>query len=261
MSEKHTDSIDEKTDFSDAIKTLEKGLSVLSAREGASDYVASPYFAEQLTGLMMLVLERNESIDLTSITEPKEFVRLHLLDSLACVGLPEVNKAIRLIDVGCGAGFPGLPLAALYPEKHFLLIDSLRKRIEFVDYAVKELNLKNVEVRHLRAETAGRDTELREQFDLCLCRAVGKMSTILEYSMPFVRVGGSGIFYKTVPAEGEIQDSLIARQHLGCSDFVRIETYKDILPERRHALYIVEKSRVMDGKYPRREGVPSRVPL
>ena len=251
----------EEIDLTDAIRDLERGLSVLASREGAPEHTGSPLFAEQLTELMGLVLEGNETADLTSITDPDEFVRLHLLDSLACVGLPEVNKAKSIIDVGTGAGFPGLPLALLYPDKSFLLIDSLRKRTDFVKHAAQELKLKNVEVKHVRAETAGHDPKIREKFDLALCRAVGKLSIILEYNMPCVRVGGSGIFYKTIPAKGEIQDSFLARKQLGCADAVRVETYKDVLPGREHALYIIEKSMATPAKYPRREGVPSKVPL
>ena len=251
----------EEAELFNAVNSLEKGLESLAARKGVSLRAKEPQFVELLTDLMLLVLKRNEDINLTNITEPEEFVKLHLLDSLACAGLAETESAKKIIDIGSGPGFPGLPLAALYPEKDFLLTDSLFKRIEFAKYAAEKLGLKNVRVLHSRAEKSGHDPELREHFDLSLCRAVGKLPVVLEYCMPFVRVGGAGIFYKTIPAKGEIEDSLLARELLGCSEFVRTETYTDILPGRGHALYIVEKLRPTPGKYSRREGIPSKVPL
>ena len=240
---------------------LHKGLAALAGREGAPERLRDPLFADALMELMRLVLERNETISLTSITEMEEFVTLHLLDSLACVGLPELESAQRVIDVGSGAGFPGLPLAMLYPDKHFLLTDSLRKRVEFTESAASSMGLDNVEALHARAEAAGREPALRERFDLALCRAVGRLPVILEYCLPFVRVGGAGVFYKTVPAKGEIEESLLARELLGGGAEARVETYADILPGRRHALYIVGKEHPTPDTYPRRAGLPTKVPL
>ena len=240
---------------------LDSGLAVLAQREGAPAYMSAYAYADLLMELMRLVLDRNEYINLTTITEPEEFVKLQLLDSLACVGSPELESAKTIIDVGSGAGFPGLPLAALYPEKQFLLMDSLKKRIEFAGFAAAALGLRNVDTLHDRAEKAGHDPALREHFDLVLCRAVGRLPLILEYCLPFIRIGGAAIFYKTVPAKDEIAESLLARELLGGSDGVRVETYTDVLPGRGHALYIVGKERGTPEKYPRREGVPSKAPL
>jgi 16S rRNA (guanine527-N7)-methyltransferase len=245
----------------EAKKILEGGLEALSRRNESPERIRDPEYADKLMSLMSLVLERNEVVNLTTISEPEEFVRLHLLDSLACVGLPELDSAQRIIDVGSGAGFPGLPLAALYPEKKFLLTDSLGKRMEFAMFAAKELFLDNVEVLHVRAEKAGHLPVLRESFDLSLCRAVGKLPVVLEYCAPFVRIGGAAIFYKTIRAKGEIEESLLAREMLGCEAFVHIKEYKDVLPGRGHVLYIIEKSKHTPTKFPRREGIPSKVPL
>ena len=250
----------EMSDFDAARDRLEEGLSVL-ARRGHLSRAGDPAYADGLMELMRLVLERNEYINLTTILDMEEFVNLQLLDSLACAGQPELEKADVIIDVGSGAGFPGLPLAMLYPGKHFLLTDSLRKRTEFTAFAASSLGLDNVEVLHSRAETAGRDPALRERFDLALCRAVGKLPVILEYCLPFVRTGGAGIFYKTIQARGEIEESLLARELLGGSKSVRVETYAELLPGRRHALYIIEKEAATPNTYPRREGVPAKVPL
>ena len=240
---------------------LDKGLALLSERERAPKRIGEKSYADTLMELMRLVLLKNETISLTAITEPEEFVTLHLLDSLACVGLPELGSAKEIVDVGSGPGFPGLPLAALYPEKRFLLTDSLRKRLEFAAFAATSLGLDNVDTLHIRAEKAGRDPSLRERFDLSLCRAVGKLPVITEYCLPLVRVGGAVYFYKTRMADGELVESRLARELLGGSADVRIIDYVDLLPGRKHALYIVKKDRTTPDTYPRKEGIPSKVPL
>ena len=252
---------DIEKEFYEARGGLDRGLVLVSRRVSMPEKVIDRDYADLLMRLMRLVLEKNEEVNLTAITEPEEFVSLQILDSLAAVCLPEFSMAASIIDVGSGAGFPGIPLAALFPEKRFLLIDSLRKRMDFVGAAVQELGLANVELRHDRAEEAGRDAFLREGFDLALCRAVGKLPVVLEYCLPFVRVGGAAVFYKTIPAQGEIEESELARKLLGGSADVRVETYADILPGRRHALYVVRKEKHTPASYPRRPGTPAKVPL
>jgi len=251
----------ERKELDKARKRLDQGLANLSRRDGAPPLMWEMAYTDTLVALMELVLNRNEVINLTSITEPEEFVELHFLDSLACIGMSELNEAKRIIDVGSGLGFPGLPLAMLYPEKQFLLTDSLQKRMEFAAFAAASFGLGNVDVLHARAETAGHDPALREQFDLTLCRAVGPLPVILEYCLPFLRVGGAGLFYKTVQAEEEIEDSVIARRLLGGSAEVRVTEYADLLPGRKHAIYTVFKEKHTPEKYPRREGIPAKAPL
>jgi len=251
----------EAEEYRKARERLDKGLEVLSHRPGAPERIASGTFADTLMELMRLVLVKNEVINLTTIDEPEEFAELHLLDSLACAGLHETESANEIVDVGSGAGFPGLPLAALYPDKRFLLTDSLRKRVEFAAFAAASLGLDNVDTIHTRAEKAGRDPARREFFDLALCRAVGKLPVILEYCLPLVRVGGAAVFYKTAPAKAEIEDSELALRLLGGAKAVRTTEYKDLLPGRRHALYIVEKEKATPKTYPRREGTPAKDPL
>ena len=247
--------------FEKAKARLSKGLAVLAQRKGAPKKLGEKEYAETLMELMRLVLIRNETTSLTTITEPEEFVELHLLDSLACIGLPELINANEVIDIGSGAGFPGLPLAALDSDKKFLMIDSLRKRMEFVTFAAASLGLDNVDTLHSRAEAAGRDPALRGRFDLALCRAVGKMPLVLEYSLPLVRIGGAGVYYKTIAAKAEIEESRLARRLLGGAAEVRTMEYADLLPGRKHALYIVMKEEKTPESYPRREGIPSKVPL
>ena len=247
--------------FTKAREQLEKGLFALAGRKDVPARVSDPAFANTLIELMRIVLEQNEVLGLTTIKEPEEFVKLHLLDSLASAGMPELTSAQTIIDVGSGPGFPCLPIAALYPNKQFLMMDSMRKKIEFAKIAASDLGISNVDILHSRAERAGNYPALRESFDLAICRAVGKMSTILEYSLPFVKKGGAAIFYKTVAAKKEIEESLLARKQLGGSAYVRVETYKDILPDRSHALFIVEKRLNTPKAYPRRDGIPSKEPL
>ena len=251
----------EPGEFEKARKRLDEGLRILTQREGASKRIGEETYAEVLMELMRLVLIQNETISLTAITEPEEFVDLHLLDSLSCVGLPELDSAVKIVDIGCGPGFPGLPLAALYPDKQFLLVDSLLKRIEFSEFAVSGLGLHNVDCLHTRAEKIGHEPSIREHFDLALSRAVGKLPVILEYCMPLVSVGGAGCFYKTIDAKIEIEESRLALKLLGGSTNVKTLEYTDLLPGRRHALYIVKKERKTPERYPRREGIPSKVPL
>jgi len=248
-------------DFVKAKERLYTGLSVLGRRSGAPQRIKDPAYAETLMELMRLVLIKDETVSLTAITEPEEFAALHLLDSLACVALPELESAKEVVDIGSGAGFPGLPLAALYPEKRFLLTDSLRKRTEFAAFAAMSLRLDNVDVIHTRAESAGRDPSLREHFDLALCRAVGKMPVIMEYTLPLVGVGGAACFYKTKTAVRELAESRLARELLGGGADVRILEYAELLPGRKHVLYLVKKERPTPKTYPRREGIPSKVPL
>jgi len=251
----------EEEDYSRARKILDRGLAVLAKKENVPGKVRDPGYAETLMELMRLVLKENEVISLTAIEEPDEFAALHLLDSLACAELPEFAASGKVVDVGSGPGFPGLPLAALYPEKRFLLTDSLRKRIGFAAFAAERLGLDNVETLHTRAENAGRDPALRERFDIALCRAVGKLPIVMEYCLPLVRTGGTACFYKTVTAESEIESSRLARELLGGGEEVRVLEYSDLLPGRQHALFTVKKDKTTPKTYPRREGIPSKVPL
>jgi 16S rRNA (guanine527-N7)-methyltransferase len=229
--------------------------------------------AERVEALMLtfmrLVLERNETINLTHIIEEDEFIEKHLLDSVACYGWPEIEAAEHIVDVGTGAGFPGVPLAIVYPEKRFLLIDSLEKRIEFLSDAVAALGLENISSFHSRAEDAGRNKDFREHFDLCVSRAVGKLSVLSEYCLPLVKVGGGFYAYKTLNAVAEIEESCLARELLGgASDVeVRAAGLKDCMSgfarssTSGHNTMVMKKIRHTPQTYPRKAGTPGRVPL
>jgi 16S rRNA (guanine527-N7)-methyltransferase len=247
--------------MTEARARLDKGLAVLASRSGAPRRLTSEAFADALMQLMTLVLKRNQEINLTAITDPVEFAELHLIDSLAPAALPALALSTDLVDIGSGAGFPGLPLALLYPEKRFVLADALRKRTDFITYAAEELELTGVKAVHARAETLGRDADYREGFDVALCRAVAALPIVLEYTMPLVRVGGTGILYKTIRKECEIEDSKLALDLLGAAREVDVALDAELLPGRAHALYLVRKERPTPKTYPRREGRPSKTPL
>lgn len=218
------------------------------------------YVAEKFYEFMGLVLEKNKEINLTTITEDEEFVEKHLIDSVACYGWPEIEDATSIIDIGTGAGFPGIPLAILYPDKEFLLVDSLKKRIDFIDEVIRIMGLVNVRTLHRRAEDVGSDVKYRGKYDLCLTRAVAKLSVLLEYSIPVLKVGKFLYAYKGIKVKEEIESSEMARYLLGAEiiDVRKIEI-NDIRFD--HSVIVIEKTRGTSGKYPRKAGIPNKVPL
>jgi 16S rRNA (guanine527-N7)-methyltransferase len=223
-----------------------------------------PHAKEAASAMMMfrrLVLERNEVINLTSITEKDEFEDKHLLDSISCYGWREIEDAKTIVDVGTGAGFPGIPLAIVCPEKQFLLIDSLGKRIDFLKSAIDALKLENVSLLHSRAEDAGRDPRNRERFDLCVSRAIAKLSVLSEYCLPFVKPRGFVYAYKTLNAVPEIEESRLARQLLGSALDVDIRPTNAQDPYSKRAIMVLRKNRNTPKTYPRQAGIPSRTPL
>ena len=160
------------------------------------DIAFSPDKEDKLSGYMDEILELNQHINLTAITDRDEFIRKHYIDSLLCVSYDEFKNAKNIIDVGTGGGFPGVPLAVAFPEKNFVLIDSLNKRIKIINELCEKLGIMNVRAVHGRAEELARKKDMRDSFDLCVSRAVANMSTLTEYCLPFVKKGGCFIAYK-----------------------------------------------------------------
>lgn len=210
---------------------------------------------------MEMVLEKNEYINLTSITDRDEFEVKHLMDSVICYGWSEIEKANKIIDVGTGAGFPGIPLAILYPSKKFLLVDSLNKRLEFIKEVTAALDINNVEVLHGRAEDIGQNSDYREKYDLCISRALAKLSVLLEYCLPLIKPGGFLYAYKTKGTINEIDESELARKLLGAEDNVEIRKREIKGFNLDHNILVVKKFKPTPKTYPRKAGTPSKVPL
>ncbi len=209
---------------------------------------------------MELILEWNEKVNLTSIKDETEFVKKHFVDSISICRFPQINETQSVIDVGTGAGFPGIPLAILFPEKRFLLMDSLNKRIKIIQEISKEIGLSNVAFCHGRAEEMAQSREYRENFDLCVSRAVANLAVLSEYCIPFVKVGGRFAAYKTGAAETELKDSLHAIEVLGGqleeNRSVQIKGY-----DLDHRIIFIKKIKKTPAKYPRKSGTPAKEPL
>lgn len=207
-----------------------------------------------------LLVEWNKVMNLTGITEYEEVNEKHFIDSLALVKAIDVNKTQSIIDIGTGAGFPGIPLKIVFPHLKVVLLDSLNKRIKFLNAVIDELGLENVETLHGRAEDYARKEEYREQFDLCVSRAVANLSTLSEYCLPYVRKGGMFVPYKSGNIDDELKQSGKAISVLGgkLTDTVKFE-----LPgtEIGRSFVKIEKVKNTGKKFPRKAGLPSKEPI
>lgn len=215
---------------------------------------------EQFDRYYELLIEWNRVMNLTGITEYDEVNLKHFTDSLTIVRIKNVENVSTLIDVGTGAGFPGIPIKIAFPHIKVTLLDSLNKRIKFLNQVVEELDLKDVVTLHGRAEDYAKREEYREQFDLCASRAVANLSTLSEYCLPFVKKGGCFISYKSADSDEEIEQSKKALDILG-GKIEKVDKF--VLPgsDMGRALVMVEKVKNTPRKYPRKAGVPSKEPL
>ena len=216
--------------------------------------------SRKFEGYMESVLEKNKHINLTAITDRDEFIRKHYVDSLLCASSAEFRNANSVIDVGTGGGFPGIPLAIAFPEKEFVLIDSLNKRIRIINELCENYGIDNVTALHGRAEELGRNSNFRESFDICVSRAVANMSTLSEYCLPFVKIGGTFIAYIGPECSEELNNASNAIRMLG-GEVMRIENPQfDELPFE-HTLIYINKAESTRSKYPRKAGTPSKEPI
>lgn len=215
---------------------------------------------EQFELYYELLLEWNEKINLTAITEPKEVAIKHMIDSLSCLDDKVFPMGASVIDVGTGAGFPGIPLKIFRPDLKLTLLDSLNKRIKFLNETAGRLGLEDVACIHARAEEGARNKALRERFDVAVSRAVARLQVLAEYCMPFVRVGGHFVALKGMKYAEEARDGEKAVRLLGGAPCRAVPVHLPSLEDKRAVLYI-KKVKNTPKAYPRKAGTPDKNPL
>lgn len=236
-----------------SLETFKEGLKELEIELTEKQF-------QQFIAYYELLVEKNKVMNLTGITEWEDVVQKHFLDSLALIYAVEIEDGIKVLDLGTGAGFPGIPLKIAFPQMKIVLLDSLNKRINFIKEVIEKLGLKGIEAYHGRAEEFAQKSKYREAFDLVVSRAVANLATLSEYCIPFVKVGGSFVSYKS----GEIEEELDQADHailtLG-GTLASIEEFQLPASDIKRALIVIDKEESTNKKYPRGGGKPSKAPL
>ncbi|MBM7615584.1 16S rRNA (guanine(527)-N(7))-methyltransferase RsmG [Alkaliphilus hydrothermalis] len=215
---------------------------------------------EQLLTYKDVLLEWNQKMNLTAIQDEKDVIIKHFLDSITCLKVKEFKNEGKLIDVGTGAGFPGIPLKVFNPNIQLTLLDSLNKRLNFLKEVCNQLDLDGVQFSHGRAEDYGQDAKYREQFDFVVARAVASLNVLSEYCLPFVKMNGYFICQKGPLVEDELKDAQKAIKVLGgeVEDLLSIQLpFSDI----NHRIVIIKKVKQTPTKYPRKAGTPGKNPI
>ena len=232
------------------------------------DYIRIDYteeMSEILYDFYKLLIEKNHVVNLTAITEFKDVVIKHFADSLSVhsfISYDKVNEdeVKKVIDVGTGAGFPGIPLAIFYPELAFTLIDSVNKKLDFIQTSCDLLDISNVTVLHIRAEELAHKDPYREEYDICVSRAVSNLSSLSECCLPFLKMGGTFIAYKAANTDEEIEQAKNAiTLNGGALQGIEAYTLPDNNAQRRFVL--IRKESPAPEKYPRKPGIPFKRPL
>lgn len=213
---------------------------------------------EQFYQYMNILIEWNKVMNLTGITAPEEIITKHFIDSLTV--LNKINRNDRIIDVGTGAGFPGIPIKIAFPETEIVLLDSLNKRINFLNEIISVLKLDKIKTIHGRAEDYGKDKKYREMYDVSIARAVAPLNILLEYLIPFTKVGGKSLCMKGANSEEEICSSKRAIEILG-GKLVHTEEFFIPGTDMKRRIVEIEKTKKTETKYPRKAGIPSKEPL
>lgn len=233
---------------------------MLKDRLEALDIILDQEQIRQFDKYYEILVEWNKVMNLTGITEYQEVVEKHFLDSLSIVKVMDMDQAERVIDIGTGAGFPGIPLKIAFPKLDIVLLDSLNKRIRFLDHVIEELGLEVIRTIHGRAEDFARDGKYRERFDLCVSRAVANLSSLSEYCLPYVKVGGRFVSYKSGDIEEEVNDASKAIALLGGKK-ERIEKFQLPDTDIQRSFVVIRKTKNTQKRYPRKAGMPTKEPL
>lgn len=233
---------------------------IFESKMNALGIVLTDVQKQQFDKFYELLVEWNRVMNLTGITEYEEVNEKHFVDSVSLVKAIDIDKVQTVIDIGTGAGFPGIPLKIAFPHLKVVLLDSLNKRINFLNVVINELGLTDIKTIHGRAEDYAKQAEYREQFDICVSRAVANLSTLSEYCIPYVKVGGMFIPYKSGEIDEEVQQAKKAIQILGGK---LEEVIKFQLPdtEINRSFVKINKTQNTAKKYPRRAGLPTKEPL
>ena len=238
-------------DIKELREELEKNLNVLNIELKEKQ-------VKQFYDYINLLIERNKKINLTAIIEPKEIILKHFVDSLTISKF--INERSTLIDVGTGAGFPGIPLKIIRNDIDITLVDSLNKRIKFLDDVIEKLNLNNIKAVHGRVEEIGRNKSYREKFDYATSRAVANTATLSEYLIPLINKNGKCIYMKGPDVDEELEKGKNAINVLG-GKILKKEEFKLPYSDIGRTIIIIEKIKKTPGKYPRKAGMPSKEPI
>lgn len=238
----------EKQEFSKKIKTYANEIGI----------VLNEKQIDQFYQYMKLLLEWNEKINLTAIIKPEEIILKHFIDSITIA--KQVEEHVKLIDVGTGAGFPGIPLKIIREDIEVTLLDSLNKRINFLNKVIEELGLSNIQAIHSRVEDVAKNKQYREKFDYATSRAVANLSTLSEYLLPLVKNNGYAISMKGPEIEEEKKQSKTAISILG-GRIEKIDTFQLPQSDIKRNIIVIKKIRSTPSKYPRKAGIPSKEPI
>ncbi len=215
---------------------------------------------QQFIDFYKYLAEKNKVMNLTGITEFQEVLLKHFLDSLACAKAVDMSRVNSYIDIGTGAGFPGVPLKIAYPHLEGRLLDALKKRVTFLNEAIGLLKMDHIEAIHGRAEEYAKNKNYREKYDLCVSRAVSNLATLSEYCIPYVNLGGFFISYKSGKVQEEIKQSIKAIRILG-GELENTLFFNLPGSDIQRSLVIIKKIKQTPGRYPRKAGTPLKEPI